>query len=125
MINNFFHHGIIKKIQVSTPKDPKKNASAVILVQHGTAREMTGNAVEFVNAVQIRIPSYKYPKVADKLKVGLPVTIHGHHQGILKTAGTESFFTVELVADRLFFGNLGEGSENGDASGEAAPAAAE
>lgn len=101
MINNFFMTGKIKKITVSTPKDPTKNASAVILVQYGKKREESGGPVEFVNAVLIRIPSYKYPKIRDSLSVGAKVSITGHLQGVFKTMMEDGFFTAELVADRI------------------------
>lgn len=102
MIHQFFLVGNIKKIQVSEPKDPKKNASAVLLVQYGVTRESTGGAVDFVNAVMIRVPSYKYPQIKDKLHVGAQVQINGHLQGVFKTALDDGFFTTELVADRVF-----------------------
>lgn len=101
MIHNLFLVGTIKKIQVSTPKDPKRPASAVVLVQYGPSRETTGGQVEFVNAVMVRIPSYKYPKVADSLKVDVQVIIHGHLQGVYKQMMDEGYFTTELVADRI------------------------
>lgn len=102
MIHTFFLVGEVKKINVSEPKDPKKNASAVLLVQYGVQRESTGGAVEFVNAVMVRIPSYKYPQLKDQLKVGQTVQITGHLQGVFKTMMDEGFFTTELVADRVF-----------------------
>ncbi len=103
MIHNFFLTGKIKKIQISTPKDPKRNASAVLLVQYGPTRESTGGSVEFVNAVLIRVPNYKYPQVADKLKMDADVTVHGHLQGVYKAVMDDGYFTTELVADKLFF----------------------
>jgi hypothetical protein len=102
MIHAFFLVGEIKKIQVSEPKDPKKNASAVVLVQYGGTRESTGGPVEFVNAVMIRIPSYKYPQLKDKLRVGSQVQVNGHLQGVLKSVMDDGYFTTELVADRVF-----------------------
>lgn len=105
MINAFFLVGEIKKISVSEPKgpkDPKRNASAVLLVQYGKQRETTGNAVEFVNAVLVRVPSYKYPQIKDKLKVGAKVQINGKLQGVLKTIVDDGFFTTELVADHIY-----------------------
>ncbi len=102
MIHNFFLVGEIKKISVSEPKDPKKNASAVILVQYGKQRETTGNSVEFVNAAMVRIPNYKYPQLKDKLKVGSTVQVNGHLQGVFKTIIEDGYFTVELVADRVY-----------------------
>jgi hypothetical protein len=107
LIHAIFLVGEIKKIQVSTPKEskdpsaPKKNPSAVLLVQYGVTREATGNPVEFVNAVQVRVPSYLYPKIADKLKEGSTVQINGHLQGVFKTMMDDGYFTAELVADRV------------------------
>jgi len=107
LIHAIFLVGEIKKIQVSTPKEskdpsaPKKNPSAVLLVQYGVTREATGNPVEFVNAVMVRVPSYLYPKVADKLKEGSTVQINGHLQGVFKTVMDDGYFTAELVADRV------------------------
>lgn len=113
MIHAFFLVGEIKKIQVSEPKDPKKNASAVLLVQYGATRESTGGAVEFVNAVMIRVPSYKYPQLREKLKVGKQVQINGHLQGVFKTMMDDGgYFATELVADRIFVeGESGSDSE--------------
>lgn len=102
MIHAFFLVGEIKKIQVSEPKDPKRNASAILLVQYGATRESTGGPVEFVNAVMVRIPSYKYPQIKDKLKMGKQVQINGHLQGVYKSVMDDGFFTTELVADRVF-----------------------
>ena len=41
-----------------------------MLVRYGVQREASGGPVEFVNAVMIRVPSYKYPTLRDKLSVG-------------------------------------------------------
>lgn len=114
MIHAFFIVGEIKKIQVSEPKDPKKNASAVLLVQYGVTRESTGGAVEFVNAVMIRVPSYKYPQLKDKLKVGKQVQVNGHLQGVFKSMMEEGYFVTELVADRVFVEDSRD-SDNGSA----------
>jgi len=101
MINTFFLVGEIKKLTVSEPKDPKKNASAVLLIQYGVQREATGGNVEFVNATMVRIPSYKFPALRSKLRQGQTVQITGHLQGVYKMLGDQGFFTVELVADRI------------------------
>lgn len=101
MINNFFLQGTIKKIQVSEPKDPKKNASAVVLLQYGKTRDSTGGPVEFVNAVMVRIPNYKYPALKDILKEGARVTVLGHLQGVFKSVMDDGHFVTELVADRV------------------------
>lgn len=101
MINQFFIAGEIKKITISEPKDPKKFASAVLLVQYGVQRETTGGAVEFVNAVMVRVPSFKFPKLRDKLTVGQRVQITGKLQGVYKAMMNEGYFSTELVADRV------------------------
>lgn len=111
MINTFILVGEIKKINVSQPKDPKKNASAVMMVQYGVKRESTGNSVDFVNAVLIRVPSYKYPRYADMLKEGARVEITGKLQGVLKPSLADNFLATELVADRIdLAGYIGEES---------------
>jgi hypothetical protein len=101
MINSFFLVGEVKKVNISEPKDLKKNASAVLLIQYGVQREATGGNVEFVNASLVRVPSYKFPALRNKLRVGQLVQITGHLQGVYKTLGDQGFFTVELVADRI------------------------
>lgn len=101
MINTFILAGVIKKVSISKPKDPKKGASAVIMVQYGVRRESTGNAVDFVNAVLIRVPSYRYPKCADILKEDARVEITGKLQGVLKASLENNLLTTELVADRI------------------------
>jgi hypothetical protein len=101
MIHAFFLVGEVKKISVNEPKDPKKGASAVLLVQYGVQRESTGGPVEFVNAVMVRVPSYKFPQLRDKLRVGQKVVINGHMQGVYKSIVDDGFFSTELVADRV------------------------
>lgn len=101
MIHAFFLVGDVKKISINEPKDPRKNASAVLLIQYGVQRETTGGAVEFVNAVMVRVPSYKFPQMRDKLRVGQRVVINGHMQGVYKSIVDDGFFTTELVADRI------------------------
>lgn len=101
MINTFFLVGEIKKITVSEPKDPKKNASAVLLIQYGPQRELTNKAVEFVNAALVRIPSYRFPALRNRLRVGQTVQVIGRIQGVYKHLGDQGFFTVELVTDRI------------------------
>lgn len=116
MIHAFFLVGEIKKIQVSEPKDPRKNASAVLLVQYGVTREQTGGSVEFVNAVMVRVPSYKYPQLKDKLKVGAKVQINGHLQGVFKTMLDDGHFTTELVADRVYVEGERDSADEGTAA---------
>ena len=101
MINTFVLAGEVKKLTVTEPKDTRKNASAVLLVQYGVEREQTGGAVEFVNATLVRIPSYKFPQLKGKLRQGQTVQITGHIQGVFKTVHDNGFLAVELVADRI------------------------
>lgn len=101
MINTFFLVGEVKKLTISEPRDPKRNASAVMLIQYGAQREATGGPVEFVNATLVRVPSYKFPALRNRLRVGQTVQITGHLQGVYKSLGDQGFFTVELVADRV------------------------
>lgn len=103
MTHAFFTTGHIKKIHVTEPKDPKKQASAVILVQYGPPRESTGKAVEFVNAVMVRIPGYKWPSVKDKIAIDKKVEIFGYLQGVYKAVLDDGLFTTELVADKITF----------------------
>jgi hypothetical protein len=118
MINTFFLVGDIRKINISTPKDPSKGESAVMLVQYGPDRDQSKNAVEFVNAVMIRIPNFKFPALKSKLQVGRKVQVNGHLQGVLKAVMDDGFFTTELVADRVFV----EGEERSHKPAETAPA---
>ncbi|MNR71640.1 hypothetical protein D3C71_22710 [compost metagenome] len=120
MIHDIKVVGDIRKITESTPKDPKKGASAIILVQWGALREQSGGAVDFINAGLIRIPNYRYPKLQGRLKVGQTVKIDGHLQGVVKTVADEQFITTELVADRVFILK-----DIDDKPAEAAPAAAD
>lgn len=103
MINTFFLVAEIKKIIISEPKDPTKNASAVLLLQYGKQREASGGPVNFVNAVMVRVPSYKFPTLRDVLKVGQRVEVTGHLQGVYKNvpAMDDGLFNTELVADRI------------------------
>lgn len=95
--------GVVKSIQVSTPKDPKKNPSAVIVLQYGAQRDTTGGQVEFVNALTVRIPSYRFPRYADRLAVGQEIVVHGRSQGVLKRVMNEAFIVNETIADRIDF----------------------
>ncbi|KWT98330.1 MULTISPECIES: hypothetical protein [unclassified Variovorax] len=118
MIHDLFIVGEIRKITVSTPKDPKKGASAVLMVQWGPVREQSGGVVDFINAGQVRIPNYRFPKLQDRLKVGQTVKINGHIQGVVKTLDADQFLSNELVADRVFI--LDEPSTPAEAAAAAA-----
>ncbi len=117
MINDFFIVGTIRKIKESTPRDPKKGASAIVLVQWGAARTQSNSAVDFVNAGWVRIPNYRYPKLQGRLKVDQQVKVNGHLQGVVKSVGDEPFIQIELVADRVFIldGEDGQDQDGGTA----------
>lgn len=103
MIHDTFIVGDIRTITISTPKDPKKGESALILVQWGPVRDRTPDSTtNFINAGYVRIPNYRFPKIKDKLRVGQNVKINGHIQGIVKVVEGQQFMSNELVADRVF-----------------------
>lgn len=103
MFNIVIIAGTVKKVTTSTPRDPKKTPSAVILVQYGKQREYTGGAVEFVNAVPIRVPPFRFEQIKDNLVEGAFVKITGKTQGVLKSVMGETNMAVELVAERVEF----------------------
>lgn len=100
-MNTFILTGEVKKITINEPKDAKRGASAILLIQYGVQREATGGAVEFVNATLVRVPSYKFPALRSRLRQGQAIEVMGHIQGVYKNVVDQGFFTVELVADRI------------------------
>lgn len=111
-INLFAMSGTIAKVNVLNKNDRK---SAVIILKYGAEREHSaGNP--FVNAVPIRIPHFKYEKVAHMLVEGARVDVAGHMQGVFKDAmGTgNGFFNTELVADRVTSDDIPEDGSRGD-----------
>lgn len=116
MINEIIVVGSVRRIAVTTPRDPRKGASAVVTVQWGPVREQSGGSVDFINAGLIRIPNYRFPKIQDKLKVGQRVKIIGHIQGVVKGGLDEPYITNELVADRVII--LEDGPDVGTPSQE-------
>ena len=88
-----------------------KGPSAVLMVQYGPRREPTNRAVEFVNAVNVRVPNYRWPMLQDKISEGMLVEISGRIQGVFRTpadlarlAGKGSEpgrMDIELVAERI------------------------
>ncbi len=100
-ISVFVMSGEIKNIQVFD-KNPER-ASAVMLVQTGPSRERGNRPVEFVNAVKVRVPPYRYAKLKNRLKVGEYVYITGKIQGILKMNLGEGLLDSEHVAEHIDF----------------------
>lgn len=99
MDGTFFMGGELKRLQVIESRDPKKLPFAILLVQYGPERDATGGKVEFVNAVQIRIPAPRFAKIKDKLEVGSYVLVDGEIQGVVRTLGSEMFYSTELNAE--------------------------
>lgn len=121
MIHSFQMLGVIRKITIAggnnrnteartgddagAPaeggQDRTKGPSALLFIQYGPRREPTLRAVEFINAVNVRVPNYKYPMLQDKLKVGQLVEIHGRIQGVYKPGNEEGHMSNELVVERV------------------------
>lgn len=126
MIHSFQMLGVIRKITITggnnrateartgeegaAPAEgaaERKGPSALLFIQYGPRREPTARAVEFVNAVNVRVPSYKFPMLQDKLKVGQVVEIHGRVQGVYKPTNDEGHLSNELVAERVVPQDMG------------------
>lgn len=109
-MNKLYLFGIVKRINVTEPKSHQQNKgpSAIIVLQYGAPREQSGGPVEFINAVQIRIPNYRYAQIKDTLAIGSILEISGHVQGVLKPTGIDGQvgMTVELVADLVSLKNI-------------------
>lgn len=109
-MNKLYLFGIVKRINVTEPKSHQQNKgpSAIIVLQYGAPREQSGGPVEFINAVQVRIPNYRYAQIKDSLSIGSILEISGHVQGVLKPTGIDGQvgMTVELVADLVSLKNI-------------------
>lgn len=97
-MNLFTVTGRVRQVQLSDKDRP----TALVLVQYGPHRERQGRAVEFVNAVLVRVPAYRLEKIpAGVVEEGAMVEVTGRIQGVLKGLMNEGFFSTELVADRV------------------------
>jgi hypothetical protein len=105
-MNHFFLVGRIDRITVNKKRADGKGGSAMILLQYGPERETSNAAVEFVNAVVIRIPAFRFEALGDRLQEGAVVSVTGHIQGILKGGAGETYMTQELVADNIRVNDL-------------------
>lgn len=100
------------KGQGARPSGP----SAVLFIQYGPRREPTHRQVEFINAVNVRVPGAKWPTLAEKIQEGALVEITGRIQGVyrrpserasdaaaarLVSASPKAMTEVELVAERV------------------------
>jgi len=98
-MNLFVLTGKVRTVHIPDKEDP----SALILLQYGPERERHGNRpVEFINAVPVRIPSFRLQKIRDQLVEGVRLEVHGRLQGVLKGIMTDGYITTELVAERVF-----------------------
>ena len=101
-MNKLFLFGLVKRITVTESKNPAKGPSAIIFVQYGPSRKQSSGPVEFVNAVQVRIPNFRYAQIKDQLVNDCVVDISGHVQGVLKpNLEGNNTMTVEPVADLI------------------------
>lgn len=117
LFNVFFLAGEVHRVKVVKGRG-ERPPSAVLTLQYGPQRETSGGAVEFVNAVQIRVPSYKYGKVEKRLKEGAKIQVAGRLQGVFKPMMDASgFLTAELVAERIDFENAPDTEEDPEAGG--------
>lgn len=108
-MNLFAVDGIVKHIVYSGKEKP----SAILLLQYGPQRNREeSRAVEFVNALPVRVPNYLLDKVKDFTTVGARVDIKGRLQGVMKGMLTDGVMTTELVAEQIrearFFGDQDE-----------------
>lgn len=110
MIDTFVMMGFIQNLIENTPRavknpqstDAKKGVpTAIIHLMFGDQREATGRSTEFVSAVPIRVPHFRYEKLRGKLRKGQLVQVTGHHQGVLRMEFDKHSFNVELVADKI------------------------
>lgn len=98
-MNLFAMTGKVRSVHIADRDEP----SALILLQYGPERERQGNrAVEFINAVPVRIPAFRLSKVRDILVEGAMIEVHGRLQGVLKGVMADGFIVTELVAERVF-----------------------
>lgn len=120
LLNKFFEWGKITNIKVSEARGDKP-ASATILLQYGKSRQQSeGAAVQFVNAVPIRLPAKTFAAVREDLKVGQEILVEGRHQGVYKEApaqvAKEGTFLTELYADRVTIIRQPEDDDGSDKS---------
>ena len=101
-LGEFIVVGELKRVQVIESRDPaKKQPSAVLLVQYGPSRDSTTNKVEFVNAVQIRVPAHRFASLKDSLEVGMAIPVEGSITGVIRNFGTNVLHSVDLTADNV------------------------
>jgi len=102
-VNHFVMTGTIRSVQIKGVDKPGRKPSAIFMLQYGKNRQRTGGAVEFVNAVLVRVPSSRLERIQSKLVDGAEVAITGHVQGLIKYTLGQAGYAIELVADHLEF----------------------
>lgn len=105
-MNHFFLVGRIDRITINKKRNDGKGGSAMILLKYGPERETSNSSVEFVNAVVIRIPAFRFEALGSRLQEGAVASVTGHIQGILKGGMGDTYMTQELVADNIRVNDL-------------------
>ncbi|OCX68696.1 hypothetical protein A6M27_17020 [Acidithiobacillus thiooxidans] len=100
-MNHFFIVGRVDRITQNKKREGGKGGSAMILLKYGPEREVSNGPVEFVNAVVIRVPAFRFEAIGSRLEEGAVVSVTGHVQGIVKGGMGETYMTQELVADNI------------------------
>lgn len=102
MLANFTVVGLIRKIKGGN-MDPKtqRPSSAMLTVQYGHKRDNTGGAVEFINALAMRVPSHTWQRLQTQIAIGQVVEIKGKIQGVFKSVSDGGYLTSELVVESV------------------------
>lgn len=102
-VNSCVITGVVRSVKVNGANREDRKPSAIFMLQYGKNRQRSGGPVEFVNAVLIRVPAFRYEKVKDQLVEGAEVAVSYHVQGLMKYYMNEPVYSVELVADHMDF----------------------
>jgi primosomal replication protein N len=106
-LGEFIVVGELKRVQIIESRDPaKKQPSAILLVQYGPRRDSTTHKVEFINAVQIRVPAHRFATLKDRLEVGMHIPVEGSITGVIRNFGTNAMHSVDLTADNVLLPKL-------------------
>lgn len=98
-INKFYMTGVISEVTHIPSKDESRPGSAVLLLKYGS--KAPSQHSEFVDACMVRIPSYKYDSVKEKLVEGAFMEVDGHLQGVVKVIQNDPLWMIELVSDKV------------------------
>lgn len=103
--------GALKKVKFLGQADKK---IAILTVMYGKARESNNSDVDFVNAIEIRVPSHKmktYEAKLDEMKKliesddakDVMIIVDGKAQGKTKDVAGEPVLYVDVIAEKLQF----------------------